>query len=411
MKEKLRNAWKTAVKNGKYVFPVIVCLAVAVTMVIAMRAKGVRQDELDQIVDPTQISDPMSDPSVEDSHRDEEELKKNEDPRIEELINKYYDALANGDEQTLNAICDKIEEVDMLKYIKTSQYIESYPFMMIYVKPGYAEGETIVGVYFKVKLSAKDAEYPGLDWLDVCTAEDGSLYLKKTVRSSEQDEYWKKASKQPDVLELANHVKVEFNELMEERPDLLAYMGDVTGDVASTVGMEILSQKGDSGQDDSTEPSGDGTGGSEEGQKSNTDQRTEADVEEVTYAVASTTVNVRKSDSQKAEKLGRLTGGTKVQVLEELVNGWTKILFEKQEGYVMSKYLKVQESALKYTPIGKVKAIDNINVRADASTDSTKIGTLVKGDEADLLEVDGEWCKISFKSQIAYVKAEFVERK
>ena len=76
----------------------------------------------------------------------------------------------------------------------------------------------------------------------------------------------------------------------------------------------------------------------------------------------------------------------------------------------MSKYLKVQESALKYTPIGKVKATDNINVRADASTDSSKIGTLVKGDVVDLLAIEGDWCKVNYKDQIAYVKAEYVER-
>ena len=75
----------------------------------------------------------------------------------------------------------------------------------------------------------------------------------------------------------------------------------------------------------------------------------------------------------------------------------------------MSKYLKVQESAVKYTVIGKVKATDNINVRAEASTDSAKMGTLVKGEKADLLAEEGEWCKINYKDQVAYVKAEYVE--
>lgn len=409
MKEKLRNAWKTAVKNGKYVFPVIVCLAVAITVVVALRAKGVRNEELEKIGETIQSPTPPTE-SSSDPASDEVALKKNEDPQIEEVILKYYNALADGDEAALNAICDKIDDIYMLWFLETSKYIEHYSFIEIYVKPGYAEGETIAYVYFKAKLTGKDAEYPSLAHHYICTAEDGSLYVKFSTLSTEQEEYKMKVSKQADVLELVNRVKVEFDELMEEQPDLLAYMGDVSGEVKSMVGIEISSQKGDPGQDDPTEPSGDGNGESGEGQEGNPDQRTEADVEEITYAVASTTVNVRKSDSQKAEKLGRLTGGTKVQVLEELVNGWTKILFEKQEGYVMSKYLKVQESALKYTPIGKVKALDNINVRADASTDSTKIGTLVKGDEADLLEVEGEWCKISFKNQIAYVKAEYVER-
>ena len=123
-----------------------------------------------------------------------------------------------------------------------------------------------------------------------------------------------------------------------------------------------------------------------------------------------TTVNVRKSDSEKSEKIGKVAGGTKVQVLETLVNGWTKISYENSEGYIMSKFLKVQESAQKYTIIGKVKATDNINVRAESSTDSAKMGTLVSGDTADLIAEEGDWCKISFNGQVAYVKTEYVQK-
>jgi uncharacterized protein YraI len=220
-----------------------------------------------------------------------------------------------------------------------------------------------------------------------------------------------KVSNEADVLELTNRIKVEFDELMESQPDLLGYMNDVSEEVMRMVGIELGNQKGENNTEE-TDPNGE-TGEGGEGGEGGTDDPslpTEEQTEEIIYAIASTTVNVRKSDSEKAEKIGRLTGGTKVQVLEQMVNGWTKIVYEKKEGYVMSKYLKVQESAKKFTPIGKVKATDNINVRADASADSSKIGTLVKGDSVDLLAVEGEWCKINFKDQIAYVKAEYVER-
>ena len=362
MKEKLRNAWKTAVKNGKYVFPVIVCLAVAITVVVALRAKGVRNEELEKIGETIQTPDPLTE-STSDPASDEVALKKNDDPKIEEVILKYYNALADGDEATLNAICDKIDDIYMLWFLETSKYIEYYPFIEIYVKPGYAEGETIAYVYFKAKLTGKDAEYPSLAHHYICTAEDGSLYVKFSTLSAEQEEYKMKVSKQADVLELVNRVKVEFDELMEEQPDLLAYMSDVSGEVKSMVGIEISSQKGDPGQDDPTEPSGEGTGESGEGQEGNPDQRTEADVEEITYAVASTTVNVRKSDSQKAEKLGRLTGGTKVRVLEQLVNGWTKILFEKQEESVLASARTLMLSVAFTLPIGVYFVADSCTFR------------------------------------------------
>ncbi|MBQ9488652.1 MAG: SH3 domain-containing protein [Lachnospiraceae bacterium] len=413
MKDKIQKIWNVALKNGKYVFPVIVCLAVAITVVIALKASGVHHDELNQIGETIQTSESQTQTSSEEVS-DEVTLVKNEDPNVQNLIESYYNALASGDEAVLNALCDKVEEMDMLWFVEISKYIEYYPNLEIYTKPGYAEGETIAYVCFKVKMTGKEAEYPTYAMHYLCTAADGSLYIKRTARSNEQDEYVTKVSEQADVLELINMVKVEFDNLIAEQPDLLAYMDEVSNDVKRTVGEELGSQKAASDPDGTGETQGqeggEGTDGEGQTGTGDGDQNGDANTTEEIYAVASTTVNVRKSDSQKAEKLGRLTGGTKVRVLEQLVNGWTKILFEKQEGYVMSQYLKVQESAQNYTPIGKVKATDNINVRADASTNSSKIGTLVKGDEVDLLAVEGDWCKINFKNQIAYVKSEFVEQ-
>ncbi|MBP5281358.1 MAG: SH3 domain-containing protein [Lachnospiraceae bacterium] len=406
MKEKMKKIWDYALKNGKYVFPIIVCAAVAITVVIALQAKDPRGEELEQIGKTIESSELPTETSIEVQEQ-EAVLVKNEDNAIGEVISKYYTALADGDKETIDSVCDKVEELDMLWFLETSKYIEYYPELEIYTKPGFGDGETIVYVCFKVKLTGKETPYPAFATHYICTAADGSLYIQRTSLSNEANEYLHKVSEQPDVLELTNRVKVEFDDLMKEEPTLLAYMNDVSEEVKRMVGVELGSQKGDVTPEE-TQASEEGSEGDQE--VTNPSQDEEPNVEEVIYAVASTTVNVRKSDSEKAEKIGRVTGGTKVQVLEQLVNGWSKISFENKEGYIMSKFLKVQESALKYTPIGKVKATDNINVRADASTDSSKIGTLVKGDEVDLLAVEGEWCKINFKGQIAYVKAEYVER-
>ena len=409
MKEKVRQIWEYVVKNGKYIFPVVVCAAVAITVVIALKAGGVHREELNKIGETITTSESQT-ASSSTEVKEEIALVKNEDPAVLQAVETYYNALAEGDEAALNAICDKVEEMDMLWFLETSKYVEYYPALDVYTKPGYAEGETIAYVCFMVKLTGKETAYPGYMRHYLCTAEDGSLYMKRTNLSNEANEYVLKVSSEADVLELTNRVKVEFDELMESQPDLLGYMNDVSEEVMRMVGIELGNQKGEGGEgtEPSTETGEGGEGGG--GETGDPDQPTEPVTTEVVYAIASTTVNVRKSDSEKAEKIGRLTGGTKVEVLEQLVNGWSKIVYEKKEGYVMSKYLKVQESATKFTPIGTVKATDNINVRADASTDSSKIGTLVKGDSVDLLAVEGEWCKINFKNQIAYVKAEYVER-
>ena len=63
MKEKGRKILDFIVKNGKLIFPVIVCFAVAVTVVIALKAANVRVNELEQIGEPVSTSESIPEPS------------------------------------------------------------------------------------------------------------------------------------------------------------------------------------------------------------------------------------------------------------------------------------------------------------------------------------------------------------
>lgn len=126
-------------------------------------------------------------------------------------------------------------------------------------------------------------------------------------------------------------------------------------------------------------------------------------------ATATTTVNVRSSDSEKADKLGKLAGGEKVEVLEQKANGWSKIVFERKEGYVRSDYLNLVESASGVETIGTVTATTNVNVRAAASQTADKLGIVSGGDELKLVANEGDWCKIIYNGQIGYIKAEFLQ--
>ena len=127
------------------------------------------------------------------------------------------------------------------------------------------------------------------------------------------------------------------------------------------------------------------------------------------YATATTTVNVRSSDSEKADKLGKVSGGSKLQVLEQRVNGWTKVLFEGKEGYIKSEFLQMAESADGAEVIGTVTATTNINVRAAASETADRLGVLAGGDSVELVARENGWCKIKYNGQIGYVKEDYVQ--
>ena len=117
----------------------------------------------------------------------------------------------------------------------------------------------------------------------------------------------------------------------------------------------------------------------------------------------------KKIKDQQADKLGKVTAGEKIRVLEQRVNGWSKVLFQNQEGYIKSEYLQMAESAAGATVIGTVTATTNINIRVAASETAEKLGVLAGGDTVDLIATENGWCKIIYQGQIAYVKEDFVE--
>lgn len=407
LKNKLAVVCDFIVKHSKIAFPIIVIAAVAVTVTVALNAGNAERQIAEEST--TTSSEESSEVALEAVNTDVP-LVLNEDAAVTALVTSYYNALALGDAETLNVVCDEISEKDMLHYLETAKYIESYPTLEIYTKPGFEEGSTIAYVYYKVAFENQTEYFPGYKAHYICTDEQGALYMKCTENSEEVNEYITTVSAQDDVVEFNNRVTAEYNELMEAHPELLEYLSELASQVSTTVGVTLAQQAAQTeqeAQNAETVSEGDGEVATEGGEQS-TEQ---APAEEVPqYATATTTVNVRSSDSEQADKLGKVSGGTKLQVLEVRVNGWTKLLYEGKEGYIKSEFLQMVESAAGAEVIGTVTATTNINVRSAASETAERLGVLAGGDSAELISNEDGWCKIKYEGQIGYVKAEYVEQ-
>ncbi len=125
------------------------------------------------------------------------------------------------------------------------------------------------------------------------------------------------------------------------------------------------------------------------------------------------TVNVRSSDSEEADKIGKAQAGTEIQRVEERVNGWSKVIFEDREAYIKSDYLEIVTTGeVGSTPetAGTITATTNVNVRSEASQEAEKIGSAQAGVSYNLLEDQGEWYKIDYNGTTGFVKAEFFIR-
>ena len=401
-KEKIHSIGNYIIKHNKVVLPAVVVVAVAITVSVSLSLSN-RHKEAQQ---EAEIASAASETATETA-TEEVPLVANEEGAIYTLIATYYNAMATGDEETLRSVCDEISDKDMYRYVELSQYIDYYPTLEIYTKTGPEEGSVIAYVYYKISFVGHEEEVPGYQALYICTNDQGGLYIKRGENSEEVNEYIKTVSTQDDVVEFNNKITVEYNELMVDHPEVLQYISELDSQVSIAVGEKLANQV--SGETQVAEA---GTEeGSTDGQDTQTEngEQQEAEDQGPQYVTTTTTVNVRSSDSEQADKLGKVSGGTKLQVLEQRPNGWTKVDYEGKEGYIKTEFLQLAESAAGAESIGTVTATTNINVRASASETADRLGVLSGGDSAELVGTEGDWSKIKYNGQIGYVKSEYVQ--
>ena len=401
-KEKIHSIGNYIIKHNKVVLPAVVVVAVAITVSVSLSLSN-RHKEAQQ---EAEIASAASETATETA-TEEVPLVANEEGAIYTLIATYYNAMATGDEETLRSVCDEISDKDMYRYVELSQYIDYYPTLEIYTKTGPEEGSVIAYVYYKISFVGHEEEVPGYQALYICTNDQGGLYIKRGENSEEVNEYIKTVSTQDDVVEFNNKITVEYNELMVDHPEVLQYISELDSQVSIAVGEKLANQVAAETQvaEAGTEE------GSTDGQDTQTEngEQQEAEDQGPQYVTTTTTVNVRSSDSEQADKLGKVSGGTKLQVLEQRPNGWTKVDYEGKEGYIKTEFLQLAESAAGTETIGTVTATTNINVRASASETADRLGVLSGGDSAELVGTEGDWSKLKYNGQIGYVKSEYVQ--
>lgn len=403
-KEKIHSIGNYIIKHNKIVLPAVVVVAVAVTVSVSLSMNSSHKAAQQQAEAESALAASQAET---ETATQEVPLVANEEGDIYSLIATYYNAMATGDESTLRAVCDEISDKDMYRYVELAQYIDYYPTLEIYTKTGPEDGSVIAYVYYKIKFVGHDEEVPGYQALYICTNDQGELYIKRGENSEEVNDYIKTVSTQDDVVEFNNKITVEYNELMVDHPEVLQYISELDSQVSIAVGEKLANQVAGDSQNTEGENTEGTTDGAQETSTEGGDQPAEEQGPQ--YVTTTTTVNVRSSDSEQADKLGKVSSGTKLQLLEQRPNGWTKVDYEGKEGYIKSEFLQTVESAAGAEAIGTVTATTNINVRASASETADRLGVLSGGDSADLIGTEGDWSKIKYNGQIGYVKSEYVQ--
>jgi uncharacterized protein YraI len=297
-----------------------------------------------------------------------------------------------------------MEEKKILQMEEQAKYL-SYEVVEVYTQAGPVENSFIVYVYCRVTFDAyPETPLPDYRGFYVCMNEAGSYYVVNGELTEEENEYISRVASQDDVVELNNRVTVEYNEAVLEHPELLEYLSEMDTLVNTAVGEKLAAMNATEEVPAEQEE----TPVEETPVQEETPVETEPVVPETQYATTTTTVNVRASDSEKADKLGKVSGGTKLEIIEVLVNGWTKVVYNNSEGYIKSTYLSLIQSADSVTSIGTVTTTSTVNVRSAADTTADRLGVLPEGETVDYVSHENGWYQIKYNGQIAYVIEDYV---
>ncbi len=408
---KLENMKSWFARNAKIIMPVILAVCVIVTVFISVNANMREEEQEDDVEVNNIVEDGVNEGEPETVQ--EIVLKENDVPEIKELIEKYYDAQVIGDMDTIYTLVDILDDSEAIKIEETSKYLESFPALDIYTKPGPVENSYLVYISLKEKFKDYDNPIPGMEVYYVCIDESGRYYICNNDNGDESElEYMRIASLQDDVIDLSNKVNVEYNNMVAEDEELKQFLADFKAEIEKKVGEMLALAEANNASE---------AGG--EDNAANGEEDTQS-VTVVTKVRAIDVVNIRSSDSETADKLGKAAIGDEFKLIEKIDNGWSEVEYEGKSAYIKSMYLEDIEFAEvnreSETPVntqvgsdevtGTVTATANVRIRSEASETSEKLGVAYEGQKLDLImHQDNGWTKIRYNGHVAYVKSDYVE--
>ena len=365
-------------------------------------------------------------------------LEENAYPEINALIEQYYQAAAEGDIDTINSIKDYSEQTELLQIQEKSNYLEGYEDINCYTKPGPEENSYVVYASYYAKFKDIDRTVCGLNTFVVCQNSDGEYYIHDCTNDEAMREYRINVTKQDDVVELFNRVQVEYNEAVTEDEELAAFLTQLSEDLKASVGDALAEMETETQTEAAEEQQTEETVAETESAEAETENAGEGSLVE-----AVDVVNIRSSDSETADVLGKAQIGDTFTLLESRENGWSRVEYDGGEAYIKSEYLAaVEESAsgtvsegeesseaasdetestsqdeapaageaseaadLSDVPnSGTYRLTTTVNIRSSASENADRIAVGYSGDEVEIImkQADG-WSRVRFNGGSGYI--------
>lgn len=334
-------------------------------------------------------------------------------PQVNALMQEFYQAVTDGDVDKIRSLSDSMDEEKLIYLQLRSAFIENYQNLKCYTKAGPMDNSYVVYASYDVKFQGIEVLVPGVSPYLVCTRDDGSLYIHEGEVDENVNSYLEEISAQDDVVDLYNRVQVKFNDAITEDEGLNNFLAQMNEELKVAVGEALAEAKANQTDAQSQDAAAQNNGN-------------------VTQVRAIDVVNVRVSDSEQADKIGKVQIGDVLPLIESKANGWTKVQYNGQEAYIKSEYLELvgaesdnsqqadnsttqqsNTSSSGNTSLpasGKIKVGDTINIRESASQTANKLAVCYQGEELEIVmqQADG-WTKVKYKGKTGYVKTDVLK--
>ena len=337
---------------------------------------------------------------------------------INRAMTDYLNALADNNQAYLKENMFSISSNELDNVEVKSRYIDHYDNIVCYTQQGYEKESYYVYVTYDIYFKDIDTPVPGIIGLYYAkdSLEKYRIFKQNNMSSLVLQNFYI-AYMQQDVQDIYNQISLKYNETLESDEELndfmLSYQDIMNNDmVALNEERERIAAEQAQNDDDNAN---------------------QGPVRE--RVKATTSVNVRSSDSETAERLGTVSEGAILTRIEAKLNGWSKVEYEGKEAYIKSEYLQVVDSdgnavdnnntdnnqtannTTNNTTTNNddgekkyVSAIDNVNIRSEADIDAERVGFAYNGDKLEFVEkLSNGWTKIKYNGKDAYVKSDYVQ--
>ena len=285
-----------------------------------------------------------------------------------------------------------MSETTKTRLKEVSKYIEPFPKVEVYTKPGPVDGSYIAYVDEEYKFKDYETPVPGMETYYICTRKDGSCYINLAENDEATSEYIKKISLEDDVIDLNNKITADYNEMVDKDKKLKIFLSKFYDNINKAAAAALAENGGSSGSAAASE-----SGASASAAASGASTQS-ADAGSSTTASANgstvSTEGAQTGDTGKEQAAAADTATTQ-QTAASSGAGETKAAEQKQTA----------------SGSDKIKANDVVNIRKSASTNAESLGKTTVGSVYTRIKVeDNGWSKIKFEGGEGYVKTEYFEK-